>query len=130
MIKYIMIVPLGWNILCLIIQLLNPEMKWAFYLIFGIGIPAFALLIVFVVMLKELLSKNSSFDSCFEIREKGIVYVNGYRSIETNFEGISNLTYEDKISFYVDNKKYTLHKSKNDKKMYELIKEKYYGILG
>ena len=130
MIKYIMIVPLGWNILCLIIQLLNPEMKWAFYLIFGIGIPAFTLLIAFVVILKELLSKNSSFDSCFEIREKGIVYVNGYRTIETNFEGISNLTYEDKISFYVNDKKYTLHKSKNDKKMYELIKEKYYGILG
>lgn len=129
MIKYIMIVPLGWNILCLIIQLLNPEMKWAFYLIFGIGIPAFTLLIEFVVILKELLSKNSPFDSCFEIREKGIVYVNGYRAIETNFEGISNLTYEDKISFYVDDKKYTLHKSKNDKKIYELIKEKYDGIL-
>lgn len=129
MIKYIMIVPLGWNILCLIIQLLNTEMKWAFYLIFGIGITAFVFLITLVVILKELLSKNSSFDSCFEIREKGILYANGYRTIETNFEGISNLTYDDKISFYVNDKKYTLHKSKNDKKMYELIKEKYNGIL-
>ena len=82
-----------------------------------------------MVILKELLSKNSSFDSFFEIREKGILYVNGYRTIETNFEGISNLTYDDKISFYVNDKKYTLHKSKNDKKMYELIKEKYNGIL-
>jgi len=129
MIKYILIAPLGWNILCLIIQLLNPEMKWAFYLIFGIGITVVTLLITLVVIIKELLSKNSSFDSCFEIREKGILYVNGYRTIETNFEGISNLTYEDKISFYVNDKKYTLHKSKNDKKIYELIKEKYDGIL-
>ena len=129
MIKYIMIVPLGCNILCLIIQLLNPEMKWAFYFMFGIGIPVFTLLIILVSLLKELLSKKSSFDSCFEIREKGIVYVNGYRAIETNFEGISNLTYEDKISFYVNDKKYTLHKSKNDKKIYELIKEKYDRIL-
>ena len=129
MIKYIMIAPLGWNILCLIIQLLNPEMKWAFYLIFGIGIPVVTLLITLIVIIKELLSKNSSFDSCFEIRDKGILYVNGYRTIETNFEGISNLTYEDKISFYVNDKKYTLHKSKNDKKIYELIKEKYDGIL-
>ena len=39
------------------------------------------------------------------------------------------LTYEDKISFYVNDKKYTLHKSKNDKKIYELIKEKYDRIL-
>ena len=97
-------------------------MKWAFYLIFGIGISTFTLLIAFAVILKELLSKNSLFDSYFEIREKGIVYVNCYCTIETNFEGISNLTYEDKISFYVNDKKYTLHKSKNDKRIYELIK--------
>ena len=33
------------------------------------------------------------------------------------------------MSFNVNDKKYTLHKSKNDKKIYELIKEKYDGIL-
>ena len=31
--------------------------------------------------------------------------------------------------FYVNDKKYTLYKSKNDKKIYELIKEKCDGIL-
>lgn len=124
MVKYIMIAPLIWNVLCLVIQLLQPEMKWTFYFVFGIGITALVLLISLAIVLIELLSKNSSFNCVFEIREKGILYVNSYCTIETSYEGISNLTYDGKISFYVNKIKYTLHKSKNDKKIYELIKDK------
>ena len=116
-----------YNVLALIIQLLNPQMKWTFYLIFGLGIPMFTSLVIlifcFVAMLRNKISGNPD-HKCIEIYENGVKYRGYNTGFNIGYEDITEVECNKKIVLHTSIGKFTLHKSKNDKNIFELINQK------
>ena len=116
-----------YNVLALIIQLLNPQMKWTFYLIFGLGIPMFTSLVLlifcFVAMLRNKISGNPD-HKCIEIYENGVKYRGYNTGFNIGYEDITEVECNKKIVLHTSIGKFTLHKSKNDKNIFELINQK------
>lgn len=116
-----------YNVLALIIQLLNPQMEWTFYLIFGLGIPMFTSLVLlifgFVAMLRNKISGNPD-HKCIEIYENGVKYRGYNTSFNIGYEDITEVECNKKIVLHTSIGKFTLHKSKNDKNIFELINQK------
>ena len=107
-----------YNLLILNIQHSNPEMKWWFYLIFGLGT---SILLGLIILIVALVKKE---DKYIEIYENGIKY-RGYNiSFDIDYENINEVEYNKKIILHTSIGKYTLHKSKNDKNIFELINQK------
>ena len=116
-----------YNALALIIQLLNPQMEWTFYLIFGLGIPMFTSLVLlifcFVAMLRNKISGNPD-HKCIEIYENGVKYRGYNTGFNIGYEDITEVECNKKIVLHTSIGKFTLHKSKNDKNIFELINQK------
>lgn len=116
-----------YNVLALIIQLLNPQMEWTFYLIFGLGIPVFTSLVLlifcFVAMLRNKISGNPD-HKCIEIYENGVKYRGYNTGFNIGYEDITEVECNKKIVLHTSIAKFTLHKSKNDKNIFELINQK------
>jgi hypothetical protein len=115
------------NVWALIIQLLSPQMEWTFYLIFGLGIPMFPSLVIliscFVAMLRNKISGNPD-HKCIEIYENGVKYRGYNTGFNIGYENITEVEYNKKIVLHTSIGKFTLHKSKNDKNIFELINQK------
>ena len=116
-----------YNVLALIIQLLNPQMEWTFYLIFGLGIPMFTSLVLlifcFVAMMRNKISGNPD-HKCIEIYENGVKYRGYNTGFNIGYEDITEVECNKKIVLHTSIGKFTLHKSKNDKNIFELINQK------
>lgn len=121
--KYALIGPLIWNLIILLIQILNPEIKWTFYLIFGLGNTCLVLLIILIVYAKDLFLKDSPFSTYLELREKGITYIGKFPSFCLTYDVITQIEFDKKITIICEYSKYTLPKSKDDAKIYKLLKE-------
>ena len=107
-----------YNLLILSIQLFNPEMKWGFYLIFGLGNSILTGLIILIV---ALANKEHKY---IEIYENGVKYRGYNTGFNIGYENITEVEYNKKIVLHTSIGKFTLHKSKNDKKIFELINQK------
>lgn len=107
-----------YNLLILSIQLFNPQMKWGFYFVFGLGNSLFAFLISLIAVLKNAEHKY------IEIYENGVKY-HGYNTgFNIDYENITKVKYNNKIVLYTSIGEVTLHKSKQDKYIFELINER------
>lgn len=115
-----------YNVLALIIQLLNPQMEWTLYLIFGLGIPMLTSLVLlifcFVAMLRNKISGNPD-HKCIEIYENGVKYRGYNTGFDLGYENITKVEYKKKIVLHTTIGKFTLHKSKHDKYIFDLINE-------
>ena len=107
-----------YNLLILSIQLFNPEMKWGFYLIFGLGNSILTGLIILIV---ALANKEHKY---IEIYENGVKYRGYNTGFNLGYENIIKVEYKKKIVLHTSIGKFTLHKSKNDKNIFELINQK------
>ena len=108
----------SYNLLILSIQLFNPEMKWGFYLIFGLGNSILTGLIILIV---ALANKEHKY---IEIYENGVKYRGYNTGFNIGYENITEVEYNKKIVLHTSIGKFTLHKSKNDKNIFELINQK------
>ena len=106
------------NLLILSIQLFNPEMKWIFYLIFGLGN---SLLTGLIILIVALANKEHKY---IEIYENGVKYQGYNTGFNIDYENITEVEYNKKIVLHTSIGKFTLHKSKNDKNIFELINQK------
>ena len=115
-----------YNVLALIIQLLNPQMEWTLYLIFGLGIPMLTSLVLlifcFVAMLRNKISGNPD-HKCIEIYENGVKYRGYNTGFDLGYENITKVEYKKKIVLHTTIGKFTLHNSKQDKYIFDLINE-------
>ena len=108
----------SYNLLILSIQLFNPEMKWGFYLIFGLGNSILTGLIILIV---ALANKEHKY---IEIYENGVKYRGYNTGFNIGYENITEVEYNKKIVLHTSIGKFTLHKSKNEKNIFELINQK------
>ena len=115
--------PLIWNLIMLLIQILNPEMKWTFYLIMGLGNTCLVIFIILIIYAKDLFSKDSPFSTYLEIREKGIRYIGVSPSFSLTYSVITKIEFDNKITIMSEYSKYTLPKSKNDEEIYKVLKD-------
>ena len=107
-----------YNLLILSIQLFNPEMKWGFYLIFGLGN---SILTGLIMLIAALANKEHKY---IEIYENGVKYQGYNTGFNIDYENITEVKYNKKIVLHTSIGKFTLHKSKNDKNIFELINQK------
>lgn len=121
--KYALIGPLIWNLITLLIQILNPKIKWTFYLIFGLGTTCLVILIILIVYAKDLFSKDSPFSTYLELRKKGITYIGKFSSFCLTYDVITQIEFDKKITIICEYSKYTLPKSKDDVEIYKALKE-------
>ena len=120
--RYAWIPILPWNLLWLIIKLCDSGSKWAAYYIFGLGGTAFMLLIITIVFLKGVISKNSFYQSFIQVREKGLIFRFNCCTTFLSYDVISKVEKQENIIITsTDNKKYKIYKSKNDENVYKLI---------
>ena len=120
--RYAWIPILPWNLLWLIIKLCDSGSKWAAYYIFGLGGTAFMLLIITIVFLKGVISKNSFYQSFIQVREKGLIFRFNCCTTFLSYDVISKVEKQENIIITTtDNKKYKIYKSKNDEYVYKLI---------
>lgn len=109
---------LVYNLLILSIQLLNPQMKWVFYFICGLGN---SLLVALIALIVYLTNNEHKY---IDIYENGVKY-RGYNvSFNLPYENITEVEYNKRIVLRTSIGKFTLHKSNNDKKIFELINQK------
>ena len=108
----------SYNLLILSIQLFNPEMKWGFYLIFGLGN---SILTGLIILIAALANKEHKY---IEIYENGVKYQGYNTGFNIGYENITEVEYNKKIVLHTSIGKFTLHKSKNDKNIFELINQK------
>lgn len=106
------------NILILVIQLVNQQMKWGFYLIFGLGISLF---VAFVSLITALKNNEHKY---IEIYEKGIKYRGYNTGFNFDYENITKVEYKEKIILHTSLGRFTVLKTKNDKHIFELITKK------
>ena len=114
------------NLMCLLIQIFNPEMRWVFFLIFGLGISlSLFLLCLAIYFIKKTRKKASDdeFPKRLEIYENGLKYFGYNTSFLTDYESIINVEHKKRIIVSFAYSKFKLHKSKHDKELYELIQE-------
>ncbi len=113
------------NGIWVIIQLLNPQMKWTMYLVMGIGA---SLCVSLLVLISSLIGytrdkKSGYSDSkCIEIYENGLKH-NGYNiSFNFDYQNILAVEYKKRIIIQTTWSKFKLYKFKDDKVAYEIIK--------
>lgn len=121
--KYALIGPLILNLIILLIQILNPEMKWTFYLIFGLGNTGLVIFIILIICAKDFFSKDSPFSTYLEIRKKGITYISKFPSFCLTYDVITQIEFDKKIIIICEYSKYALPKSKDDVEIYKVLKE-------
>lgn len=120
MLKYVLI-PLGGNILFwLIIQLCNPEMKWLVFWIFGIGIS----LVAFLICLSSYCINYRNSKTQLTLYEKGLVCIGNALCCSIAYSAITDIELHKRIVVITEFKKFKLLKSKNNKKIYEIIKQR------
>ncbi len=120
--RYVGILILAWNLLWLIIKLCDSGSKWAVYYIFGLGGTVFMLLIITIIFLKGVISKNSFYQSFIQVREKGLIFRFNCCTTFLSYDVISKVEKQENIIITTtDNKKYKIYKSKNDEYVFELI---------
>lgn len=111
----------------LVVQLMNPQMEWTFFWIFGIGVPTFTLSVVlisyFIAILKNRISGNPD-HKCIEIYENGLKYRGYNTGFDLAYGNITKLEYKKNIVLHTTIGKFTLHKSKHDKYIFDLINER------
>lgn len=115
------------NLIWLIVKLFEPQMKWTVYLIMGLGVCLITTLICLLAYWVGVIRDKSSDvaqHKRIEIYENGLKY-NGYNvSFSIAYECITKVEYKKRLTIHMHGVKYTLHKSKNDRIIYELIKQK------
>lgn len=109
-----------YNLLILSIQLSSPQLKWGFYLIFGL---ANSLLVALIILIAALANNEHKY-KYIEIYENGVKYQGYNVGFNIDYENITEIEYNNKIVLHTSIGKFTLHKSKNDKKIFELINQK------
>ena len=120
--RYAWIPILPWNLLWLIIKLCDSGSKWAAYYIFGLGGTAFMLLIITIIFLKGVISKNSFYQAFIQVREKGLIFRFNCCTTFLSYDVISKVEKQENIIITTtDNKKYKIYKSNNDEYVYKLI---------
>lgn len=114
-------IPLGGNILFwLIIQLCNPEMKWLIFWIFGVGIS----LVVFLIYLSVYCLNYQIYKDKLTLYENGLVCIGNSLSCSIAYSAITDIELHKRIVVTTEFKKFKLLKSKNNKKIYEIIKQR------
>jgi hypothetical protein len=128
MLKIMLPVMLANNGIWLAIQLFNPQMKWTIYFTMGLGV---SLVVVLMFLISSLVGfikdkKSGYIDSKrFEIYENGLKY-NGYNvSFNVDYSNIAAIEYKKGIIVQTSWSKYRLHRFKDDKAAYELIKKQF-----
>lgn len=120
--RYTWIPILVWNLLWLIIKLCDSDSKWAVFYIFGLGGTAFMLLIITIIFLKGIISKNSFYQAFIQIREKGLIFRFNCCTTFLSYDVISKVEKQKNIIIATtENKKYKIYRSKNDEYIYKLI---------
>ena len=118
---------LVYNLIWLIAQLANPEMKWLAFFIFGLGTMAICLVTLLVVHFSEWLQdrKNGTTEKrALEICEEGIMY-RGYNStFSARYESIEKIERRGCITLTIGGIKYRLHPTRADREIYKIISEK------
>ncbi len=118
MFKFAAIPLLGNIILWLIIQLFNPQMKWAVFYVFGIGISS----LLFLVYLIAYFKGYHGITNKLTIFENSIVLSGNIKHMEIPVDNIREIEYGKRIVIYTNNnKRIRLLKSK-DGKIYEILK--------
>ena len=107
-----------YNLIILIIQVANPQMRWGFYLTFGLVNSLFTTLISLIATLKNNEHKY------IEIYENGVIYYGYNTCFNIDYSNITNVEYNKKIILYTSTEKLTLHKTKNDQHIFELISKR------
>ena len=116
------------NLMCLLIQIFNSEMRWVFFLIFGLGISLSVFLLCLAIYFIKKARKKASgdeFPKRLEIYENGLKYFGYNTSFLTDYESILNVEHKKRIIVSFAYSKFKLHKSKHDKELYELIREQH-----
>jgi len=110
-----------YNFLILAIQLVNPQMKWSFFLIFGLSNSVFTACIALISFFAALKNTEHKY---IEIYENGVKYRGYDTGFNIGYEDITEVQFNKKIVLHTSIGKFTLHKSKNDKTIFELINQK------
>lgn len=120
---------LAHNGIWLAIQLFNPQVKWTMYFIMGVGV---SVVLVLMILISSLISfmknkKSGCIDpKCFQIYENGLRY-NGYNvSFNVDYSNVAAIEYKKGIIVQTNWSKFRLHRFKDDKVAYELIKQQIY----
>lgn len=111
----------------LVVQLMNPQMEWTLFWIFGIGVPMFTLSVVLIIYLIAIVRNKISGNpdhKCIEIYENGLKYCGYNTMFNLAYENITEVEYKKNIVLHTTIGKFTLHKSKNDSRIFELINQK------
>ena len=113
------------NGIWVIIQLLNPQMKWTMYLVMGLGASlCVSLLVLISFLIGYTRDKKSGYSDskCIEIYENGLKH-NGYNiSFNCDYQNILAVEYKKRIIIQTTWSKFKLYKFKDDKVAYEIIK--------
>ena len=112
---WFLIVPALWVIFWLIVQLLNPQMKWLIFYVMGL-IP-FLTVFLLISILFLFKGRNNAF---IFVCDEGIVISRLYKHKCIKFEDISEIMNENKIIIYTD-KKHKLPTTKDKNKLYDEI---------
>jgi hypothetical protein len=111
----------------LVVQLMNPQMEWTLFWIFGIGVPMFTLSVVLIINLIAIVRNKISGNpdhKYIEIYENGLKYCGYNTMFNLAYENITEVEYKKNIVLHTTIGKFTLHKSKNDSRIFELINQK------
>ncbi len=107
-------------------QYLNPQMEWTIYFVMGLGVSSLVLLFAIIATVVGVIkNKRSGYEQtrCLEIYENRLKN-NGYNtSFNVDYENIIQVEYNKRIIIQTSCAKYKLHKFKDDKTAYELIKK-------
>lgn len=80
------------------------------------------LLIITIIFLKGVISKNSFYQEFIQIREKGLIFRFNCCTTFLSYDVISKVEKQKNIIITTtENKKYKIYKSKNDEYVYKLI---------
>ncbi len=121
--NFFVCIPLVGNVLFwLIVQLCNPQMKWIVFLIFGVII-SFVCFFLFLII--ELI-KNYRFKNIIILYEEGIV-CRGSVNISLAYSAIIDIKNSKRIILVTNFGDFKLLRSKNQDKIFELLKQKVEG---
>jgi hypothetical protein len=103
-----------------------PNMPWAGFLFMGPGIFLAATPFMAIASIAGYIrDKKSGMRYFLKIYEKGMIYQGFGRGVMDTYNGITKVAYKNKqVTFMHVNKKIKLPKSKNDQKIYDLLRQK------
>ena len=128
MLKIMLPLFLGVNAIWLAIQLFNPQMRWTVYLVMGLGVSLVAIIIALIAsLIGHIRNKKCGYadSKCLEIYENRLKH-NGYDTgFDVDYESIVAVEYNKRIIIHTTGIKFKLHKFKDDKAAYEIIKNQF-----